>query len=210
MMRSGFQAGLDALELALQDSGALVVQAVRGALVALEDFDEGLVDHLAGIDADVDERFLQIERDVETLLARQAPVAGDLRVVLTVLHVNLHLERMSHNATRVAWLCEPTDGLDSASVAAIRVGEMTRVALDALALRDLDRAHSLQQLDELVDEQTGRVLTDLLERGDEDDLGPRAVLIARCLERIGDHAVKIGERVAYLLTGELREFTAAA
>jgi phosphate transport system protein len=216
-MRSEFHAGLDALETHIQETGTIVVQAVRAAVVSLEEVDHDLVEHVAGLDREVDGRFLDTERQVEELLARQGPVAIDLRIVLTVLHVNLHLERMSHNALRVARMCAPTFGLDAdeAIVQALktaggRASEMVRVALDAFALRDLERATSLPRLDEVVDEETGRVLEMLLDAGSRDEGGPRTVLTARCFERIGDHAVKIGERVAYLLTGELREFTNAA
>ena len=148
----------------MQDTGSIVVQAVRAAVVALEEVDDELVEHVAALDREVDERFLDTERQVEELLARQGPVAIDLRIVLTVLHVrNLHLERMSHNALRVARMCAPTFGLDAddqivqaLKTAGSRASEMVRVALDAFALRDLDRATSLPQLDELVDDETGR------------------------------------------------------
>jgi phosphate transport system protein len=218
-VRTEFQAGLEALELHLQDIGGLVVQGIRGALVAIEEWDAGILDYLADIDERVDERYLQIERDVETLLARQAPVAGDLRSVLAVLHANIHLERMSHNCARLGRLAAPTadGGIPRELVphferALARAGEMTRAALDALALRDIERATSLPALDEQVDYETAQVVLAILDDGSRQygqEPAVRTLFAARCVERLGDHAVKIAEQAAFLITGEFREFTSA-
>src|SRR5436190_171387 len=138
-MRTTFQEDLNLLESTLHEEGALVLRALRGALNALEQRDHELADEVIAFDDDVDQRYISIEEGVQTLLARQTPVASDLRLVLAILHVNLEL------------------------------GE-------AQAMREY---------------------------------GLRMVLVSRSLERIGDHAVDIGEQVAYLLTAEFREFTDA-
>src|SRR5213078_3626880 len=94
-MRTTFQEELDVLESTLQEEGALVLRALRGALNALEQRDPELADEVIAFDDDVDERYLRIEDEIPSLLARQTPVATDLRLVLAILHVNLHLERMA-------------------------------------------------------------------------------------------------------------------
>jgi len=94
-----------------------------------------------------------------------------------------------------------------------RAEEMTRVALDSFADRDLERAESLVDLDELIDRANRRVVHHVLELGTTPELrewGLRMLLASRCLERIGDHAVDVGERTAFLVTGEFREFTDAS
>jgi len=94
-----------------------------------------------------------------------------------------------------------------------RAEQMLRVALDAFADRDLEKARSLQDLDELIDRANRRVVQQVLRLGSDPERhewGLRAIIVSRCLERIGDHAVDIGEQTAYLVTGEFREFTDAS
>ena len=94
-----------------------------------------------------------------------------------------------------------------------RAEEMIRVALDSLANRDLQAAESLVDLDELIDRSNRRVVGQVLALGSDPERlewGLRMITVSRCLERIGDHAVDIGEQVAYLVTGEFREFTDAS
>src|SRR5436305_12591832 len=94
-----------------------------------------------------------------------------------------------------------------------RCEEMIRISLASFANRDLEAAESLVVLDELVDRANRRVVERILELGEAQamrEYGLRMVLVSRSLERIGDHAVDIGEQTAYLLTGEFREFTDAS
>ena len=96
---------------------------------------------------------------------------------------------------------------------ASRAEEMIRVALDSFANRDVAGAESLVDLDELIDRTNRRVVKHILELGGDPrprEWGLRMLLVSRCLERIGDHAVDIGEQIAYLVTGEFREFTDAS
>ena len=90
---------------------------------------------------------------------------------------------------------------------------MIRVAMDAFGSRDADKAETLVELDELIDRANRRATWHVMEiAGDEEarEWGLRMLLVSRCLERIGDHAVDIGEQTAYLVTGEFREFTDAS
>jgi phosphate transport system protein len=95
----------------------------------------------------------------------------------------------------------------------MRAEQMIRVALDAFSNRDIEKAESLNDLDDLIDRANRQAVDDVLSMGDSSDereYGLRMLVISRCVERIGDHAVDIGERVAYLVTGELRELTDAS
>jgi phosphate transport system protein len=219
-VRVTFQEELDQLEASLQEEGALVLRTLRGALNALAQRDVELADDVISFDDDVDRLYLHIENEVESLLARQTPVATDLRLVLALLHVNLHLERMADYSVTIAKLTKLVADVEPDAMLLLslqemgeRAEEMIRVALDSLANRDLEAAESLVDLDELIDRSNRRFVERVVEIVAEPGLREwvlRMVLVSRTIERIGDHAVDIGEQVAYLLTAEFKEFTDAS
>jgi phosphate transport system protein len=219
-LRVSFQEELDALEASLQTEGELVLRSLRAAFETVCSQDLELADEVIAFDDDVDRAYFAVQQGVELLLARQTPVATDLRLVLALLHDNLHLERMGDLCVTIAKLTKLTEGLpaDEALLAGFRdMGEraeqMIRVALRSLEERDRYAAESLLELDELIDRANRRVVNHLLDKGHDLEMrewGLRMILASRCLERIGDHAVDIGEQTAYLVTGEFREFTDAS
>jgi phosphate transport system protein len=220
-MRATFQEELEQLEADLQEEGALVLRVLRSALNALARGDDELADEVIGFDDEIDKRYVRIEEGVQSLLARQTPVAGDLRLVLAILRINLHLERMADYCVTVAKLTKLMGGLDVSGAQILssledmgqRCEQMIRVALDAFAGRDLEKAKSLQELDELIDRANRHAVEDVLSLGDsldEREYGLRMLVVSRCVERIGDHAVDIGEQIAYLVTGDFRELTDAS
>jgi phosphate transport system protein len=220
-LRQSFQDELSQLEAAVHEEGSLVLRALRSALNALARGDDELADEVIGFDDEVDRCYLRIEEGVQSLLARQTPVAGDLRLVLAVLRVNLHLERMADYAVTVAKLTKLMGDLHVTGEAILasvedmgqRAEQMIRVALDAFGDRDVEKARSLQELDELIDRANRHAIEDVLSLGDspeEREYGLRMLVVSRCVERIGDHAVDIGEQIAYMVTGELHELTDAS
>jgi phosphate transport system protein len=219
-LRATFQEELDQIENLLQEEGALVLRSLRGAINAVSDHDSELADEVIAFDDEIDRRYVQIEEGIQELLARQTPVAGDLRLVLAMLHINLHLERMADYCVTIGKLTKLSPDVDpnprlleGFEEMGSRAEEMIRVALDSFERRDLAGAESLVDLDELIDRANRRVVEHLLALGAEPDMreyGLRMVLVSRALERIGDHAVDIGEQTAYLLTAEFREFTDAS
>jgi phosphate transport system protein len=219
-VRISFQEELEQVEAALQEEGEYVLRGLRGALNALTQADADLADEVIAFDDEIDQRYLAIEEGVQSLLARQTPVAVDLRLVLATLHSNLHLERMGDYCVTIAKLTklvadvEPEATLvEGFEEMGARAEEMIRVALDSFAARDLDGASSLVDLDELIDRANRRVVQHVLGLGGDEsrrEWGLRMIIVSRCLERIGDHAVDIGEQTAYLVTGEFREFTDAS
>ena len=219
-MRTSFQEELDHVENLLQEEGALVLRSLRGAVNAVQENDSELADEVIAFDDEVDRRYVEIEEGIQLLLARQTPVAGDLRLVLAMLHINLHLERMADYCVTIAKLTKLAPEVDpnprlleGFEEMGSRAEEMIRVALDSFESRDLAGAESLVELDELIDRANRRVVEQLLALGAEPEMreyGLRMVLVSRALERIGDHAVDIGEQTAYLLTAEFREFTDAS
>ena len=219
-MRIGLQEDLDTLQATLMEEGDLCIRALRGAIQAVRERDPELADEVITFDDEVDSRYLAVGQGVESLLARQTPVAGDLRFVLAAIHINLALERVADLCVTIAKLTKlvyeiaPEARLVEAfEEMAVRGEEMLRVALDSFADRDLTGAESLVELDELIDRANRRVVQHLMALGGNPALrewGLRMIVVSRCLERIGDRAVDIGEQTAYLVTGEFREFTDAS
>ena len=173
-MRVSFTEELSQLEAALQEEGDLVLRALRSSLNALARGDDELADEVIRFDDEGDQRYAAIETGVQSLLARQTPVAADLRLVLAVLRVNLHLERMADYCVTVAKLTKLMGDLDVEADAigrsiedmGQRAEQMIRVALDAFAARDADKAETLVELDELIDRANRNATEDVLSLGD--------------------------------------------
>jgi phosphate transport system protein len=211
---------LDGLEAELQKEGERVLSTLRGAIRALQESDVELADEVIAFDDEIDRLYLDIENSSERLLALKTPVAGDLRLLLAIIHVNLHLERMADYCVTIAKLTKLSASADpDPTLVEVlvemgdRAEEMIRVALDSLSRRDLAGAESLVDLDELIDRANRRFverLVDVMADPDLREWGLRMVVVSRALERIGDHAVDVGEQTAYLLTAEFREFTDAS
>ena len=219
-MRVSFHEELERVESLLHRESEAVRRSIRGAVQALEDEDLELADEIIAFDDEIDSLYLQVEEGIQVLLARQTPVAGDLRLVLAMIHVNLHLERMADYCVTVAKLVKLASGLGSDRTLmegfremGLRAEEMLIVAVDSFTSRDLEGAQRLVELDELIDRANRRFTNHVLELGSDPMLrewGLRMMIVSRALERIGDHAVDIGEQTAYLVTGEFREFTDAS
>jgi phosphate transport system protein len=219
-VRVEFQQRLDQLEASVQEQGELCIRALRGAITALEAQDAELCDEVIAFDDEIDMRYHRIEKLVEETLALETPVAGDLRLVLAVLHNSIHLERIGDQSVTIAKLTKLTadletrhDLVEGLMEMGDRCEEMVKISLDAFAERDVARARSLVDLDELVDRTNRRVTDKVLEMAASPGLqewGMRMIVVARCLERIGDNAVDIGEQTEFVVTGEFHEFTDAS
>ena len=161
----------------------------------------------------VDRLYLDVERRILSLFALQTPVASDLRLLTALLHVNLHLGRIADQAVNLAKITCLVEGLPPNPGMLRGLQDMGRLALgmvstamDALARRDLELARRLPELDR-------GMLPLVLDTSDDKPVlewGVRMYVVSRQLERIGDNAVDIGEQVAFLVTGQFREFTDAS
>jgi phosphate transport system protein len=219
-LRIELQQELDALEAGFQEEGEVALRAIRAVIDALRSQDVELCDEVIAFDDEIDERYLAIEKAVEMVLARQTPVATDLRLVLAVLHSALHVERIGDQCVTIAKLTKLSShlGTQPAVVEGLvdmgeRCAEMVKVALTAFAARDVPQARGLHQLDELVDNANRQVFNEVLGYVHDPEAlewGMRQITVARCFERIGDNAVDIGEQTAFLVTGEFAEFTDAS
>ena len=218
--RHRFHEELASLESDILVLGELAETALGRAVDALVGGEESVAERVIAGDDEVDELYLSIERRILELLARQTPVASDLRLVSAIMHVNLHLERVGDMAVNIAKLAKVTHGLPTSSTVLQQlqemsdvVREMLRTAMEAFARRDLELCLRLPQMDDPVDRLNRGMYREVARLASDPQLlewGIRMNVVARQLERAGDHAVDIGEQVGFLLTGEFREFTDAS
>lgn len=218
--RKKFQDELDSLEGEIITMGALAETAVGKAMDALAHRDALLADEVIAGDDELDVRYMGVERRILDFVATQTPVASDLRLVSAILHINLHLERVGDMAVNVAKLVKATLDLPVGEGVLAHLQEMSdvvrpmlRAAIEAFARRDLELCLKLPEMDDPVDRLNRGMYQEVLAlAGDPEmlDWGIRMNVVARQLERVGDHAVDIGEQVGFLLTGEFREFTDAS
>ena len=220
MVRMTFHDELEAAERGLLRQGALVRIQLDKVLKALDGRDAGLADEVIAGDDEVDELYLQTQTTVLNLLALQAPVAGDLRLVSAILHSNLHVERMGDLCVNIAKFVlnrhpYPHDSpmLNRLMEMGARASEMIELALSAFAQRSDELAEQLPHKDEAIDRLNRGMLEDLKAYVNDDESfewASKLILVARYLERLGDHAVDVGEQISFLVTGVFRELTDAS
>ena len=208
------------MELRLLELGELAAASVQNAVEAVIQHDDAGSQRVIAGDDEIDQIYLELDRRMLSLLALQAPVAADLRLISVVIHSSLHLERVGDQAVNVAKMQQVTRDLPANETILQQIGEMghivvemVRVAMDALRRRDLELSLRLPKMDDPVDRLNRNMHFEVAKLADE----PRALewgmhmnLAARALERVGDNAVDIGEQVAFLVSGEFREFTDAS
>ncbi len=219
--RIHFQEELQQLEQQALGGLDLVVATLDRTLEALEQHDVELAGMIVEDDDRIDGRYLEVHQGVLSLLALQAPVATDLRLVAAVLDVIKHFERMGDQCVNIAKLI-PLAGHQPPAREEIvsRIMMMGRQASSqvsqakhAFALRDAALAEDLPRQDEQINKMNREVFRLALDVGDDADTREWAMtmlLVARALERIGDNAVDIGEQTAFVVTGLFREFTDAS
>lgn len=219
--RPFFRQQLAALEDDVQAMAAAAQRQFETSIRALSAGDPGLYRLVIAGDDEIDEYYLRVERRIVALYALQSPVwASDLRLLTALVHVNGHLERVGDMAVNIAKIGESVHGLPRSSSVLERLDEMGSIALAmleaamvALARRDVELSRRLTVMDERIDLLNRGMLAQVLDAAGDRSLLAWCVdmhLVSRQLERVGDHAVDIGEQVSYLVTGEFEEFTDAS
>ncbi len=214
-MRGTFDQQLAALESTVQEAGRTILRGLRDAVQLLEDWDDEIAERIVEDDRSIKDRYRTVENDVAQLFALQAPVARDLRLLLAVLHIDIHLQRMSRNNVRIARFAERVIAELPDPVLMERFEEMgaraehaVQTALEAFERRDLALALALSDLDTLIDRDNEWIMDHALALGSDPkrrEWGMHTIFIARSLERMGDHAVAIAEQVAYIVSGRFEE-----
>jgi phosphate transport system protein len=220
MARVHFHEELERMELQVLTMGELSAAAVRAAVDSLLEHDgEKSLAVIAG-DDEVDALYTSTDQGLLLLLALQAPVASDLRLISAIMHTSGHLERIADQAVNIAKLEEITKDLPSSETILRMIGEMgdvavamVRAAMDAFRRRDLAQCEQIPDMDDPLDRLNRHMHLEVAKLADDHralDWGMHMIMVARALERVGDNAVDIAEQVEFLLTGELPVFTDAS
>lgn len=211
-MREAYQSDLRHLVDDLLDMASLVSSALEDATTALLEGDLGLAERVIAADPHIDQRQYDLDTKIVELLARQNPVAGDLRLLVSSLRMSSSLERMGDLCGHIALTARrthPEPAVPEQHHAQIR--EMARLAGEALtnastviAERDLALAARVEEEDEKIDALLQEVARELAKGGEAYTNAQIAdmTLLIRFYERIGDHAVSLVRRIGFLVTGD--------
>jgi phosphate transport system protein len=227
-MSSSERQGIDARNRFREDLRALEEQALGGLDLVVSQLDRALESityqdvELAGMvvadDDRIDGRYLEVHQGVLSLFARQPSHAEDLRLLAALLHMIRCIERMGDQCVNMAKLV-PLSGyeapkdkaiLDLMDKMGISVRQQVREAKEAFKTRHVSLARDLVRQDEDVNRLNRDIFKRAVEVGDNADMREWAMfmmLVARCLERIGDNTVDIAEQTAFVVSGLFREFT---
>lgn len=212
-MREIFMQELAQVGEDLQRMSRLVIDAIENASTALQTADLQLAERVIRADEQIDEIERSLDEQCISLLARQAPVATDLRVVIAALRMSATIERMGDLARHIAYVARgrypevaPSPAMQEIFT---QMGEAaTKVAhqvSDLLATRDLELAAGVERDDDTLDALHKQTFTILLDP--EIDMTKQqmvdGVLLGRYFERFGDHGVSVARRTSYLVTGDL-------
>jgi len=209
-MRSSFTKQLEALHTELITMGALCEDAISCAVRALIDGDGALREKVVRLESEIDDKEREIEDFCLRLLIREQPVAGDLRQIHAAQKLIGNMERIGDQALDIAEISATIDTSEKSDVhladMAQAVSLMLQNSVDSFVARDAAAARAVIGSDDFVDALFVTIKTELAERialdGRRSDACLDLLMIAKYLERIGDHAVNIAEQVVYLETGE--------
>jgi phosphate transport system protein len=216
--RHHFHDELRELERSALGAIDIVLEQIDRTLEALAHQDVELAAIVILDDDRVDGRYLEVHQGILSLLARQAPVAGDLRVVAALLHVIMRVERMGDQCVNICKLL-PLSGFEPPTRPEIlelllHMGELVRSEVSqakrSFEARDVGLAEDLVRQDREVNRIQREIFRRAIDVGEDIDTREWAMhmtIVARCLERIGDNSVDVGEQTAFVVTGLFREFS---
>ncbi len=220
-VRHEFRETLRRLEEQTLGAMDMVVSQLDRALESLALQDVELAAMVIADDDQIDGRYLEVHQGILSLLARQAPVATDLRVVAALLHSLRCVERMGDQCVNIAKLV-PLSGYEVPKDKDIldwleRMGQRARQqvveAQEAFATRNVELARDLVRQDAEINRLNRQIFQRVVEICGDEDLREWSlfmVLVARCLERIGDNTVDIAEQIVFIVTGLFQEFADAS
>jgi len=209
-VRKTFHQQLDELYLDVLRMANLTVDILEKTRSAFAKLNKEEAQAIIDGDDEVDDYVKKIEGSGIELLARQAPVAIDLRRIIVIMRLAQHLERVADLCVNMSKAIVNLEGYTLSPWIADNIDEMFKrstsmmvCAVDSFKERDEDKAAELNKMDDTVDRINRNFLTLTNKESEEEvELIIRIVMIARFLERVADHAVDIGEEVRYMVTGE--------
>jgi phosphate transport system protein len=219
--RLHYQEELEKLEARALGGLDLVVASLDRTMEAVEHQDIELAELVIADDDRIDGRYLEVHQEILTMLATQAPVATDLRLISALLHVMHSIERMGDQCVNISKVIPLTGNdapvhremVDRIVMMGKQARSMISQAKKAFEGRDVELARDLVRQDDLIDDGNKECFQLAVQVGEDQDTREWAMtmmLVARAVERIGDNAVDIGEQVAFVVTGLFREFEDAS
>ncbi|MFF9643712.1 phosphate signaling complex protein PhoU [Kitasatospora aureofaciens] len=220
-MRDAYHEELDAIGDSLVEMARLVGSALGRATTALLDADLALAEGVIAADEKINDLHHELENRAIDLLARQQPVATDLRIVVTSLRMSADLERcgdLARHVAKVARMRYPESAVPAdLQSTVLEMGQLAqRLVAKAglvIATKDVDKALEMEQDDDRIDALHRELLSHLIDERWHHGIETAVdiTLVGRYYERFADHAVSVAKRVVYLVTGEhVAEFVAAA
>ena len=209
-MRDAFHEDLDKISDQLVTMTTMVATALERATAALLEGDRTVAESVIAADDDIDTLRREIDDLAVDLLARQQPVATDLRMVVTAMHMSSDIERMgdlARHIAKVARMAAPNlaipDDMRPIIAEMAAVGQrLVKATGDAISSKDDYAAVEIGRIDDAMDELHKKVFTTLLDNWQHGmEAGVNATLLSRYYERFGDHAVAVADRIVYLVTG---------
>ncbi len=209
-MRNKFDEQLETLHIELIKMGALCEEAVTAAICALEKNDPAMLDKVFEADSEIDQKESDIERLCMKLLLQQQPVATDLRVISSALKMITDMERVGDQASDIAEISRfiitggPGINEDIKKMAKEAV-KMVTDSVDSFVKKDIELARKVIAYDDVVDKWFATMKTEVIDMISKDstkgEYSIDLLMIAKYLERIGDHATNIAEWVEFSITG---------
>lgn len=211
-MRKKFDQELEAVKENLAKMGLLCEQGIEMAIEYIEKPDQKLETSIAETEQEIDDMERQIESQCLKLFMREQPVASDLRAVSAAMRMISDLERIGDHAEDIAEVAKylNEDGSPAGSMNELRemsraASAMVRNAVEAYAKKDLDLADQVAASDDVVDSYFEKIKRDIATQISENvetaQHGLDSLMVAKYLERIGDHSVNLAEWVRFMITG---------
>lgn len=219
-LRKSFHQEVDAIRGKVIRLGASVIETIPRASAVLLSGDLEGADYLVQADDEMDSRAVDIEEHCFQQLALQAPVAGDLRQLVSIIKISGELERSADLAVNI---CKGARRIYGHDIDPVLRGLITKMAeqaqqlfisaMDAFESSDAPKAAAIDDMDSFLDGLHRQFIQEIFEshaRGKMDvQVAVQLAIIGRFFERIGDHAVNVGERTQFILTGVLPEHRGA-
>jgi phosphate transport system protein len=213
---SVFDRDLEAIQAQIMKMGGLVEAAIRDAALSLDTRDEELAEKVRAADKAIDDLEELVNEETARVIALRAPIASDLRLILSVIKISANLERIGDYAKNMAkrtgvltQMAPVNDSTGALRRMAREVERMLNDALDAYVQRDAELAADVISRDQEVDQMYNALFREFLTFMMEDPRNITACMhlhfIAKNIERMGDHVTSIAEQVVYFVTGETPE-----
>lgn len=211
-MERPFDSQLDVLKNLILTMGGYVEKALDESIQALITKNLSRFQNVHDIEAKINEEHVKIDNACVAFLAKQGPVAKDLRLIFSLIKINVDLERMGDQSVNIAYTGKdylsrnPIKELNEIQLMSGYVRKMVKESLDCFVREDAEGAQKILLMDDEVDRLKQKVFTDLtahIKLNPHDvDAALDLILIARNLERLGDHATNIAEDVIFVSTGK--------